>query len=102
MNDNSTYSAITDRYTLADTDYGLKNDNSTIGYIYKSYRGDCYICQYTQRIIRNFNDPSAPYNEQFVDVDTWKENYTPSNAEKFAEINLGDVNAVPLGMWVTF
>ena len=102
MNDNSTYSAITDRYTLADTDYGLKNDNSTIGYIYKAYRGDCYICQYTQRIIRNFNDPSAPYNEQFVDVDTWKENYTPSNAEKFAEINLGDVNAVPLGMWVTF
>jgi hypothetical protein len=66
------------------------------------YRGDCYICQYTHRIIRNFNDPSAPYNDVIVDKNSWKENYDPDKPENYANINLGDVNAVPLGMWLTF
>ena len=66
------------------------------------YRGDCYICQYTHRIIRNFNDPSAPYNDKIVDENSWKDNYDPDNTEKYAEINLGDVNAVQLGLWLTF
>ena len=102
MNDSSVYSAITDRITIADSDYGLKGDVNNLGNVYDAFRGDCYICQYTQRIIRNFNDPSAPYNEQLVDENTWRDNYDPSNTEKYAEINLGDVNAIPLGMWVTF
>ena len=102
MNDNSVYSAITDRFSLVDSDYGLKNDESYKGHAYDAYRGDCYICQYTQRIIRNFNDPSAPYNDDIVDPNTWKDNYDPDNTEKYEQINLGDVNAVPLGMWVTF
>jgi hypothetical protein len=29
-----------------------------------------------------------------VDVSTWKNNYNPDKPEKYAEINLGDVNAV--------
>ena len=66
------------------------------------YRGDCYICQYTHRIIRNFNDPSAPYNDSIVDPDCWREGYDPDNPDKYSEINLGDVNAVQLGMWLTF
>ena len=66
------------------------------------YRGDCYICQYTHRIIRNFNDPSAPYNDIIVSDNSWKENYDPNNTEKYASINLGDVNAVQLGLWLTF
>ena len=66
------------------------------------YRGDSYICQYTHRIIRNFNDPSAPYNDKVVDENCWKENYDPDKTEKYAEINLGDVNAVQLGLWLTF
>ena len=66
------------------------------------YRGDSYVCQYTHRIIRNFNDPSAPYNDTIVDEDCWKENYDPDNTEKYAKINLGDVNAVQLGLWLTF
>jgi hypothetical protein len=66
------------------------------------YRGDSYVCQYTHRIIRNFNDPSAPYNDQIVDSKTWKDNYNPDKTEKYADINLGDVNAVPLGLWLTF
>jgi hypothetical protein len=33
---------------------------------------------------------------------SWRDNYDPENPEKFVNINIGDVNAVPLGMWVTF
>jgi hypothetical protein len=47
MNDNSVYSAITDRFSIVDSDYGLKNDESYKGHAYDAYRGDCYICQYT-------------------------------------------------------
>lgn len=110
MIDNSVFSAITDRYDINDADDYLVNPLSCIvnnedrsgGYTYNAYRGDCYICQFTHRVIRNFNDPSAPYNDEIVDEDTWKDNYDPENTEKYEKINLGDVNAIQLGMWVTF
>ena len=69
------------------------------------YRGDCYICQFTHRLNRNFQDPSAPINDKIVDPNCWKDNYEISDnvlkTENFEEINLGDVNAIKLGMWVT-
>lgn len=69
------------------------------------YRGDCYICKFTHRLNRNFQDPSAPINDKIVDPNCWKENYEVSDnvvkKENFDKINLGDVNAVKLGMWVT-
>lgn len=69
------------------------------------YRGDCYICQFTHRVNRNFQDPSAPTNDEIVVPDNWQEEYEVNdeviNTEKFEEINLGDINAVMLGMWVT-
>ena len=108
MDDNSTFNAISDRIDIHkdQNDYLVnKNqfDNSTSeGYKYELYRGDCYLCQFTHRVNRNFNDPSAPYNDQIVDGDTWKNNYDPDNTEKYEQINLGDVNAVQLGMWITF
>ena len=65
--DTSAFYAISDRIDLHDinkntsllheSDVVIKDFSETY------YRGDCYICQYTHRIIRNFNDPSAPYNE---------------------------------------
>lgn len=104
MHDNSPFFAITDRKSIkpetSGTIVGDKNNKDIL--LENAYRGDCYICQYTQRIFRNFNDPSAPYNDDFVDVNTWRDNYDPSNEAKYAEINLGDVNAVPMGMWLTF
>lgn len=66
------------------------------------YRGDSYICQYTHRINRNFNDPSAPYNDKIVDINSWKDHYDPDKPEEYASINLGDVNAIQLGLWLTF
>ena len=104
MNDNSPFFAITDRKSIkpetSGTIVGDKNNKDIL--LENAYRGDCYICQYTQRIFRNFNDPSAPYNDDFVDVNTWKDNYDPNDQSKYSQINSGDVNAVPLGMWVTF
>lgn len=110
MVDSSTFSAITERYDISESDNYLVIPASNIvgqedrscGYKFNAYRGDCYLCQFTHRVNRNFNDPSAPYNDEIVDEDTWKKNYDPNNVEKYQEINLGDVNAVQLGMWVTF
>lgn len=110
MVDSSTFYAISDRIDLLDSDDYLIDPLSNIrgnidrscGYQINVYRGDCYLCQYTHRVIRNFNDPSAPYNDEIVDENTWKDNYNPDKPEKYEEINLGDINAVQLGMWVTF
>lgn len=105
MDDNSTYSAISDRIAFKD----LETKSLVVGETAKTtnaafsvYRGDCYICQFTHRLIRNFNSPSAPYNDEIVDENTWKDNYDPEKTESYENINLGDVNAVQLGMWVTF
>lgn len=108
--DKSSYFSISDRISLEDQDNYLviplsaivNNQSRKCGYKYELYRGDCYICQVTHRVIRNFNDPSAPYNDDIVDNTTWKENFDPNNTEKYEQINLGDINAVELGMWVTF
>ena len=102
MTDSSTYYAITDRYDINDFESRLLGDLRDEESWTHAYRGDCYICQFTQRINRNFNDPSAPYNTDIVDKNTWRDNYDPDDTEKYAQINLGDVNAIPLGMWVTF
>ncbi len=104
MVDNSTFYAVTDRFDINEFQSNtLLNDTSTNNiYDISVYRGDCYICQFTHRVNRNFNDPSAPYNSEIIDKKCWKENYDPDNSENFEKINLGDVNAVELGMWVTF
>ena len=106
MQDTSAFYTISDRIDinninkntsiLAESESEIKDFSETY------YRGDCYVCQYTHRINRNFNDPSAPYNDVIIDEKTWKDNYDPENTEKYANINLGDVNAVQLGMWLTF
>ncbi len=92
--DQAPYYAISDRYSIDDY------ENRTY------YRGDSYICQVTHRINRNFQDPTAPTNDLIVDEKCWKDNYKVEdgivNKEKFDKINLGDVNAVQLGQWVTF
>lgn len=110
MDDTSSYFAVSERYAIKDTDEHLieplspisGNEDRTCGYAWELYRGDCFICQVTHRINRNFNDPSAPYNNTIVDPNCWKEGYDPEDVAKFYDINLGDVNAVRLGMWCTF
>ena len=105
--DTSAFYAISDRidiHQLYNNTSILKqaNQNNDLDYSLICYRGDSYICQYTHRINRNFNDPSAPYNDKIVDANTWKNNYNPDKPENYSKINLGDVNAVQLGTWLTF
>mgnify|MGYP003496556661 FL=1 len=37
-----------------------------------------------------------------MDKDCWKNYYDPDYSENFEKINLGDLNAIQMGTWVTF
>lgn len=103
--DNSPYYSVSSRLSLANID-GLLSLQKAGGDLYTytvpCYRGDCYICNFTHRLNRNFQDPSAPTNDEVVDENTWKDNYDTENTENNAKINRGDVNAIQLGSWITF
>lgn len=103
--DNSPYYSVSSRLSLANIDSLLslqKAGGDLYTYTVPCYRGDCYICNFTHRLNRNFQDPSAPTNDEVVDENTWKDNYDTENTEKNAKINRGDVNAIQLGSWITF
>ena len=107
--DNSQFFAISDRITLDESNRS-----------WDVYRGDCFTSTITIRLNRNFVDPDYPINDTIIDKDTWKNNYNgflnttlddkdaksdngkdePSG--NWAKINRGDLNAVPLGMWLTY
>jgi hypothetical protein len=56
------------------------------------------------RINKNFIDSTVPFNDTIVDKNTWTNNYkgySDSNT-KWDLINISDLNAVPLGLWITF
>lgn len=103
--DNSPYYSVSSRLSLANIDSLLslqKAGGDLYTYTVLCYRGDCYICNFTHRLNRNFQDPSAPTNDEVVDENTWKDNYDTENTENNAKINRGDVNAIQLGSWITF
>lgn len=111
MNDHSSFEAISDRYSMLEIEDFLVDKNSSLqeaqsntefGYKWELYRGDCYLCQFTHRVNRNFNDPAAPYNHDFITTSAWKEYYDPSDSISYESINTLDLNAVKMGMWVTF
>lgn len=111
-NDKASFYAVSERIALKEVedffDYPLNSSEETFNVSLNSalYRGDCYICQVSHRVNRNFQDPSAPANDKIVDSTCWKDNFEFSDdvlkTENFEKINLGDVNAIQLGMWVTF
>lgn len=100
-NDKSSFYAISERYSLDEFDNYFKENKLTD----QLYRGDSYICYFTHRLNRNFQDPSSPTNDKIVDDKCWANHFKVSdgviNIEEFSKINLGDVNAVKLGMWIT-
>lgn len=106
LNNNNPYFAITNRFKLEDT---------TSETLISAYRGDCFTNTVTIRLNRNFIDPTFPANDDIVDPNTWADNYKGLNKmsdkepdkiddEKgsWTNINLGDINTVPLGLWITF
>lgn len=93
--DSSSFYAICNRTLWEDVDTGSDIVVSDL------FRGDCYIGNYTHRMVRNFQDSSAPINDDIVDQMSWSENYTIGDSEKNGKINKGDVNAIKIGHWVT-
>lgn len=94
--DSSAFYAICNRMVWDD----MEEDGSNM-IVKDLFRGDCYIGNYTHRMCRNFQDSSAPTNDDIVDQMSWKDNYTISDSEKNSKINRGDVNAIKMGHWVT-
>lgn len=109
--DNSPFYAISDRFELTDS-----NRTQDV------YRGDCFTSTVTVRLNRNFTDPDYPINDTIIDSETWKNHYkgfydttlNDKDAEieddlkpgepdgNWAKINRGDLNAVPMGMWISY
>lgn len=107
--DKSPYYAISERIDISRSEFNNwygPEDRGNYNLLTPVYRGDCYICQFTHRLNRNFQDPAAPINDDIVDEKCWKENYKVKDGvlqkDKFDKINLGDVNAIGLGIWITF
>lgn len=100
--DNSSYYSISDRYSIEE----LQNQGEEKISIGPEYSGDCFICQFTHRINRNFQSPSAPTNDKIVYPETYKNGYKYIDEvyieDEENKINLGDLNAVKMGLWITF
>lgn len=103
--DHSVFYPISDRISISQIDILTNTSGNYTQFIKPFYRGDCYICQFTHRLNRNFQDPSAPTNDRIVDPQCWIDNFEVSDGvvkkENFEKINLGDVNAIQLGSWIT-
>ena len=93
--DNSPFYAVSDRYELQSKSINLK-----------IHRGDCFTNTVSIRINRNFIDPEVPITNEVLQYSTWASNtldgFDRTFPEDWAKINRADVNAVSLGMWVTF
>lgn len=94
FNDSSPYYAISERFNI--------NKISNFDKVF--YRGDCYICNFTHRMHRNFQDIETPVNNIIIDNKTFATNYVFSKEDstKYNDINRSDVNAVEIGTWLTF
>ena len=98
FNDNSAYYPITNRI-----EFTKKNLNSIIEGV-DIFRGDCFLCTFTHRVNRNFQDASSPTNDKILYPETWNKNYSstqPTDNKGNDKIQKGDINAVKLGSWIT-
>ena len=101
FNDNSAYYPITNRIEFTKTN--LYNIIEGIDI----FRGDCFLCTFTHRVNRNFQDASSPTNDKILYPATWQENYSSTQIPKENggkgndKIQKGDINAVKLGSWIT-
>lgn len=91
--DNAPFYAVSDRYSVSNT-------------VTDVFRGDCFTNTVTFRINRNFVDPEVPIVNDVLQFNSWGKNavdgFYATPVENWKDINRADVNAVSLGMWVTF
>jgi hypothetical protein len=75
---------------------------------FTEYGGDCFINNFTTRMVRNFQDPETPINDTILSALSWKNSYKGYSSNGSIEqkdldnLNRGDVNAVRIGHWATF
>ena len=70
FNDNSAYYPITNRIEFTKTNLYNIIEGVDI------FRGDCFLCTFTHRVNRNFQDASSPTNDKILYPATWQENYS--------------------------
>ena len=107
--DGNSYYPISDRFDISK----LYNDWEAAGIIIDEdgnresfwvnnfFRGDCYTCPFTHRLNRNFQSTTAPTNDVIVDEHCWADNYDSEKTDNNSKVNLGDINAIKLGSWIT-
>lgn len=78
--DNSSFFAISDRFDLDDYNK-VESDQKQFVYYQDVYRGDCYICNFTHRMCRNFQDSEAPNNDIIIDPNTWKDHFRQNTSD---------------------
>lgn len=91
FNDNSPYYPISDRIEFGNMKESVEQD---------LFRGDCFLCTFTHRVNRNFQDSTAPTNDIILYPETWQKHYRGDGSEN-DKIQRGDINAVKLGSWIT-
>jgi len=52
-------------------------------------------------MVRNFADPSAPYNDDIINSKIWAEEMNLEDSDTYNKVNRGDVNVVKMGHWIT-
>lgn len=99
FNDNSPYYPISNRIEFTESNLDSIIEGIDI------FRGDCFLCTFTHRVNRNFQDTSSPTNDKILYPETWDQNYSsiqiPKDKEGNDKIQKGDINAVKLGSWIT-
>lgn len=99
FNDNSPYYPISNRIEFTESNLDSITEGIDI------FRGDCFLCTFTHRVNRNFQDTSSPTNDKILYPETWDQNYSstqiPKDKEGNDKIQKGDINAVKLGSWIT-
>lgn len=98
FNDNSPYYPISNRIEFTENNLDSITEGIDI------FRGDCFLCTFTHRVNRNFQDASSPTNDKILYPETWDQNYSsiqPTDDKGNDKIQKGDINAVKLGSWIT-
>lgn len=99
FNDNSPYYPISNRIEFTESNLDSITEGIDI------FRGDCFLCTFTHRVNRNFQDASSPTNDKILYPETWDQNYistqVPKDDKGNDKIQKGDINAVKLGSWIT-
>ena len=65
FNDNSPYYPISNRIEFTKSNLDSITNGIDI------FRGDCFLCTFTHRVNRNFQDASSPTNDKILYPETW-------------------------------